>query len=138
MKKLKELLIYSAGGVLTTIVNYMIYFGLRLFLVDYLWANTLAWAGAVLFSYAVNRKWVFGSRGSWVKEFSTFIGLRLITLGVENLLLYLLVEQLGLLTSVSKLSVSVITVLSNYVICQKHIFKVPKKKDMTKNESVIE
>lgn len=124
----RELLAYGVGGALTTLVNYIIYFGLQAVKTDYLLANTLAWAGAVIFSYIINRRWVFGSRGSRTKEFFTFTGLRLVTLGVESLLLYLAVEQMGLLSSASKIVVSIVTVLSNYVICQKHIFRKTKKK----------
>lgn len=122
-QRLRELFAYGIGGVLTTLVNYVIYFGLERLAVHYLLANTLAWAGAVVFSYWVNRKVVFGSGGSWKREFLDFTGLRLLTLGAENLLLYLAVEQLGLRTAVSKILVSVVTVLANYVICKKHIFK---------------
>lgn len=126
----RELLAYGVGGVLTTLVNYIIYFGLEAVKMDYLLANALAWAGAVIFSYIINRSWVFNSKGSCTKEFLTFAGLRLVTLGAESLLLYLAVEQLGLLSSVSKIVVSIVTVVGNYVICQKHIFRKTKNKPM--------
>lgn len=124
----RELLAYGVGGALTTLVNYIIYFGLQAVKTDYLLANALAWAGAVIFSYIINRSWVFNSKGSCTKEFLTFTGLRLVTLGAESLLLYLAVEQMGLLPSVSKIAVSIVTVVSNYVICQKHIFRKTKEK----------
>lgn len=120
---MKKLMSYGIGGILTTIVNYVIYFGLEAGRVDYLLANTLAWMGAVVFSYGVNRRLVFASRGDWRKEFLSFAGLRLLTLGAENLLLYLAVERLGVMTGLAKIIVSIVTVLANYVICQKHIFK---------------
>lgn len=121
-QKLRELFAYGIGGVLTTLVNYILYFGLGFFRVDYLLANTLAWAGAVLFAFFINRRWVFASKGNWKKEFIAFTGMRFVTLGVENLLLLFLVEQLSVPSGVSKILVSVVTVLANYVICQKHIF----------------
>ena len=71
----------------------------------------------------MNRKLVFHSERAIVHEFLEFAGLRLATLAVENLLLYLAVDQLKLMNSVSKVGVSIVTVLANYVICQKHIFK---------------
>lgn len=123
MKKLKELFKYGIGGILTTVVNYIVYFGLGLVGVDYLLANTLAWAVAVIFSYWINRKVVFGSKGNWGREFMSFVTMRLLTLCVENLLLYLAMDQLKLGTLISKIAVSVVTILANYFICQKHIFK---------------
>ena len=53
--KLKELFLYGIGGVLTTVVNYLVYFGLDNWKINYLLANTLAWAAAVIFSYWINR-----------------------------------------------------------------------------------
>ena len=123
LKKWKELFTYGIGGVLTTAVNYVVYFALGFMNMNYLLANTIAWAAAVVFSYWMNRKVVFGSKGDWRREFVSFAGMRLLTLGVENLLLYLAVDQLKLMNSVSKVGVSIVTVLANYVICQKHIFK---------------
>ena len=73
-------------------------------------------------SYCINRSIVFGSAGEWLSEFVSFAGLRLLTLAAENVLLYLLIGQLGLISSVSKIAVSIVTVLGNYVICKKHIF----------------
>lgn len=126
-EKIKELFTYGIGGLLTTLVNYLVYFGLCMGKMDYLLANTLAWAVAMIFSYIVNRKVVFGSRGAWLQEFLSFAGLRLLTLGMENLLLFLAVEQLGLSEGISKIAVSVVTVVSNYIICQRHIFRKGEK-----------
>lgn len=123
MKKLKELFKYGIGGILTTVINYIVYFGLGLVGVDYLLANTLAWMVAVVFSYGINRKVVFASNGSWVREFISFVAMRFLTLCVENLLLFMAVDQLKLDEFISKIAVSVVTVLANYVICQRHIFK---------------
>lgn len=134
MKKLKELFKYGIGGILTTVVNYIVYFGLGCVRVDYLVANTLAWAVAVIFSYWINRKVVFGSKGSWCREFVSFVATRILTLGAENLLLYLAVEQLKLGEFVSKIAVSVVTVLANYLICQRHIFKGTSEKAAEERE----
>ena len=123
--KLKELFLYGIGGVLTTVVNYL---GLELWNMNYLLANTLAWAAAVIFSYCVNRKLVFESKRGWAGEFVSFAGLRLVTLAVENLLLFLLIGQLHVSSPASKIAVSILTVLGNYIICKKHIFQAGKAK----------
>lgn len=121
-QKVRELFLYGIGGVVTTVVNYLVYFGLENVGLSYLAANTAAWAAAVAVSYCINRSIVFGSAGEWLSEFVSFAGLRLLTLAAENVLLYLLIGQLGLISSVSKIAVSIVTVLGNYVICKKHIF----------------
>ena len=96
-----QLIKYMFTGGLTTGVNYLIYFILLGAAGDaaqqsrvYLAANSAAWLGAVLFAYVMNRKLVFHSERDIVHEFLEFAGLRLATLAVENLLLYLLRQQL--------------------------------------------
>ena len=94
-----QLIKYMFTGGLTTGVNYLIYFILLGAAGDaaqqscvYLAANSAAWLGAVLFAYVMNRKLVFHSERAIVHEFLEFAGLRLATLAVENLLLYLLID----------------------------------------------
>ena len=61
MKFNKELITYLISGGITTGVNYILY-GTLLFLhVPYLTANSIAWVGAVLTAYMLNRRWVFHS-----------------------------------------------------------------------------
>ena len=130
MKRYAQLLKYGITGVLTTGVNYTLYFALTAAAGKealggrfYLLANAAAWLGAVIFSYAVNRNVVFGSQKDIRQEFLQFAGLRLATLAVEELLLYLLVELLlGAAGLFSKLAVSVITVIANYAACKCSIF----------------
>ncbi|GAB5617243.1 hypothetical protein JCM31739_20680 [Faecalimonas canis] len=52
--------------------------------------------------------------------------MRLVTLLIENILLYICIQQLLLHSLISKLIVSVITVLANYVLCKYAIFTEEK------------
>ena len=129
MKRYAQLIKYGITGVLTTGVNYTIYFALTAAAGKealggrfYLLANAAAWLGAVIFSYVMNRNLVFGSQKNIWQEFLQFAGLRLATLAVEELLLYLLAELLGAAGLFSKLAVSVITVIVNYAACKCSIF----------------
>lgn len=125
MKRLTEsqLVRYIMTGGMTTGVNYVIYVGLQAAAVGYLAANTLAWAGAVIFAYFANRSMVFRSRGDKRQEFLQFVSLRLVTLLIENLLLFILVDCVGIGSLISKITVSVMTVLLNYFACKYSIFK---------------
>ena len=129
MKRYAQLIKYGITGVLTTGVNYILYFTLTAAAGKealggrfYLLANAAAWLGAVIFSYAVNRNLVFGSHKNIRQEFLQFAGLRLATLVVEELLLYLMIELVGAAGLFSKLAVSVITVVANYAACKCRIF----------------
>lgn len=122
-EKLKELIAYGINGVCTTGVNYLVYFALIHLHLNYLLANTLAWVAAVLFAYITNRKLVFHSDRSVLKELTSFVALRLATLLAENALLFVLIQLAGVSQLWSKLLVSVVTVLANYVLCRSKIFK---------------
>lgn len=122
MKK-KEFGSYIVSGGITTLVNYLIYTILLAVHISYLPANGIAWVGAVIAAYIMNRRWVFHSQNHVWKEFTAFAAMRFLTLVVESVLLWLAVEQLGILPLLSKVAVSVVTVLTNYVLCKYGIFK---------------
>ena len=60
----------------------------------YLAANSVAWSGAVLTAYILNRRVVFHSEKHVAGELASFAALRFITLFVENVLLWMLISQL--------------------------------------------
>ena len=66
---------------------------------------------------------VFRSGGNKKQEFIQFFSLRLATLVVENLLLFMFVGYIGAAELPSKILVSVITVVLNYFACKYSIFK---------------
>lgn len=123
MKLEKELFTYLISGVITTGVNYLLYTTLLFLQLPYLTANSIAWAGAVLTAYTLNRRWVFHSKGPVVRELSSFAGLRLITLLAENASLRILIGELHLTPIPAKLIVSIVTVTGNYVLCKFGVFK---------------
>ncbi|MDF9824825.1 putative flippase GtrA [Breznakia sp. PF5-3] len=121
-KKVKELLKYGINGVLTTLVNYLVFYLLYKIHVNYLVANTVAWMVAVITAYFTNRLWVFGSSEKVVKEFLSFASLRLLTLLIENILLFIFIQLFYANPIIAKCSISVITILGNYMICRNKIF----------------
>lgn len=118
-----QVLRYILTGGMTTMVNYVIYYGLLSLKVDYLTGNSLAWIGAVLFAYFANRSIVFQCEGHPYRQFFSFISLRLLTLVVETLSLLVLVDVCGISALLSKVMVSIITVLLNYFACKYHVFR---------------
>ena len=114
---------YILTGGMTTAVNYVIYYGLLGLEMNYLTANSLAWVGAVLFAYFANRSIVFQSEGNPYRQIFSFVSLRVLTLMVENLSLLLLVGVWGISALLSKVMVSVITVVLNYFACKYHVFR---------------
>lgn len=68
MEKVKEFISYGIVGVMTTLVNYIVYFICLKIGIDWLTSNSLAWLVAVIFAYFSNRKVVFHSSNDMKKE----------------------------------------------------------------------
>ena len=123
MKLNKELLTYLISGGVTTGVNYLLYAGFLFLDLPWLASNSIAWAGAVLTAYLLNRYSVFHSGNRVMAELASFVGARFLTLLTEDALLWLLIDALDVSPFPAKLSVSVVTVVGNYILCKYGIFK---------------
>lgn len=118
-----EFIKYTIAGVVTTLMNYVIYSTGLYFHMNYLIANTIAWCFAVLFSYFMNRNIVFQSKNNSRKEMILFVTLRFLTLLVENVCLWIFIDYLHWNASISKIIVMLMTVIGNYFFCKFSIFK---------------
>lgn len=129
IEKYRELIVYGIVGVLTTIVNWVASYLLKLFLNDQVvWQNlvinAVAWIAAIAFAYPTNRKWVFASRNTnIIKEFTEFAGSRLATGVLETGLMGLLVNAMHIEFWIAKITVSVFVVVANYILSKLFIFK---------------
>ncbi len=131
LKKYRSQLIYLVFGVLTTVVNYLIYFPCDRLLHTAWLSNSIAWVFAVLFAYVTNKPFVFESHDWSMKtvapEFIKFVGTRVASLGVENLILLVTVDLLGWNRIGWKLFASVLVVILNYVGSKLLVFRKEKQ-----------
>ena len=128
-KKYKELVLYVLFGVLTTVINFIIYYACVLTFLDpndsieLQIANVLSWTGAVIFAYITNRKYVFErKKKNIVQEMSKFFGSRISVLFLEMLLMFIFVSMLGFNDKVMKVFVQVIVIASNYALSKWIVF----------------
>lgn len=141
----KELIIYVLFGVLTTVVNLLVFAVFNRLLGDerYLITNAVAWLAAVTFSYITSKLWVFESK-SWelkvfLKEVTTFFAARVVTLFIEEAGLYILVDLVGFSkyslnffglsiggALIAKAAIAVVVVVVNYIFSKLVIFKKKK------------
>lgn len=122
-KDLKELISYVFVGGCTTLINFVIYwFVITMMDQGWLFANVISWVGAVIFAFWANKHFVFKSANETGKEAYQFFILRLGTLLVESELLFIFIQLLSANEMLSKVVVSVITVVSNYGLCKFKIF----------------
>lgn len=137
----KEVLNYLIFGVLTTLVNYVVYFLLYNVLnINYLVANTVAWIAAVVFAYFTNKKFVFNdtdeSDSENVRKFLTFTAGRLLTFFIETAWLFVTVDLFGMNANISKILVAVIVVIANYFISKIFVFGDGKMTKLIKNTAI--
>lgn len=122
-------------GVLTTVVNYILYFLLRRVLPfnTVIIANGIAWVGAVLFAYFTNRKWVFESKaqnkGEIVKEIAQFFSARLLSGLLDMALMWIFVDMLTFNEVIIKTVSSIIVIVFNYIASKFIIFRDKKGSD---------
>ena len=125
--KYKEIINYLIAGFLTLIVSISSYALLTKILhIHYIISNIVSWIIAVLFAYYVNRKFVFGSTSTKKeknKEIINFFKYRILSLIIETILMYLLVDIISINDLVSKVIVQIIVIILNYIFSKFLIFK---------------
>ncbi len=126
----RETIAYAIAGVMTTVVNFISYELMYRLGFSNLNANWIAWLIAVTFAYIVNKWSVFRSKSESVKaetwKVIKFYGARLVSLGVEQLGIYILIERLDIYRWVVKGGLSIIVIILNYIFSKLYIFHKTK------------
>ena len=126
--KYYDLITYLVFGVLTTVVNYIIYLPCyNLLHLSASVSNTIAWVAAVAFAFLTNKPLVFRSH-DWsanvvVPELVKFVGTRIGSGALETLLLFVTVDVLLWNGNLWKLITSVLVVVLNYVGSKLLVFR---------------
>ncbi len=125
---IKELFVYGVFGVLTTVVNIIVYqILLSRFILKYWICNLLALLFSKLFAYFVNKKFVFRSKCSsfiaLCKEFFSFIAARGLTGLIDFFGLIMMVEFFHIDKILSKYLLQIIVIVLNYVFSKLFVFK---------------
>ena len=123
-----ELVSYLFVGVATTLVNYVAYFlATRTAGMSVMAGTGTAWVIAVAVGYGANKIFVFkthcDSMAALLREAGSFFTMRLVSLGMETVLMFLLVEMLHLNDLAMKLLVNIVVIILNYVFSKLFIFK---------------
>jgi len=152
LSRYREMISYLIFGVLTTVVDFAVYTPLTAILgADalvlgirwYLITSVIAWIAAVLFAYIINKLWVFCSRDfsprAIARELPSFAGGRVLTLLIQLLLMYVMIDLASLDKTALfvwgsgligqkgdfavKAIVAVIVVILNYVFSKLFVFR---------------
>lgn len=130
--KYRDTIKYLVFGMLTTIVNFVIYYLLyNLACFSAAFSNGISWLASVLFAFVTNKLYVFESR-DWnskvsLPEFGKFFGCRLFSGFIETAFLYVMVDLLLFDGNVWKVVIAVVVVVLNYFASKFFIFQDNKK-----------
>ena len=129
MNNSKQIILYAIFGMLTTLVNIVVYFLFaRLISINVVFSNVLAWFFSVLFAYVTNRKWVFQSQKKQVlQECINFYVGRIGTGLLDTCLMFVFAELLEFDDLLVKICVNILVIILNYVISKFWIFTKGRK-----------
>lgn len=127
MQKYREVLLYLIFGGIAFALNIVLYFEFNKSLgLNELIANVICWIICVLFQFITNRIWVFESKNiineSIVKQLAAFLGGRIVTLILEEIILAIFITWLKYNSIIIKLIAQVIVIILNYLISKYFVF----------------
>ena len=131
--------LYLVFGALTTLVSILSFAIFNALLGDerYLLSNLISWVIAVAFAFFTNKHLVFASKSNDKKtllsEGGKFLGARVLSLGLEELILWMMLDLLGMESLIilgivtgeliAKTVATVVVVAVNYLLSKFIIFK---------------
>lgn len=127
-RKYEDIILYLFFGVLTTLVNFLVYYPLyNLCGLSATVSNVIAWAVAVAFAFVTNKPFVFKSHDWSVStvwpELTKFVACRIGSGLLETGAMFLFVDVLEMNGNVLKVIVSVAVVILNYVGSKLFVFQ---------------
>ena len=126
--KYRDIISYLFFGVLTTVVNYIVYLPCyNLLGLSATVSNIIAWVAAVAFAYLTNKPFVFKSH-DWsvqtvIPVLTKFVGCRVGSGLMETLIIFVTVDILAWDGNLMKLLTSVLVVIINYVGSKLLVFR---------------
>lgn len=117
---------YIIIGILTTLINIIIFYILDKNNIEYKTSTTIANFISILFAYITNKIFVFKSK-NWklkflLKEIWKFLISRLGTYFLDIFSMYMFVEILLLDNMMSKIIANILVIIANYILSNNYIF----------------
>lgn len=109
---------FLAVGLVSFAFDYGLFFVLFQYLgVQYIVASTISFSLSLVLNYFLTLKFVFEAKEgrSVAKEFSIYIGLNIIALGLNQAILFLAVDALGVSPLIGKLIATAVVLVYNFI-----------------------
>lgn len=119
MKRLiNQILKFGVVGGTAFLIDYGLLFVLTEFAgIHYLISGTISFATSVIYNYILSIVWVFDPVGerSRTKDMAVFLILSVIGLGINQAIMWILVEQAGVYYMLSKIVATAIVMVYNFI-----------------------
>ena len=118
MKKLiNQILKFGIVGVIATIIDFAVLYLLTDFIhIHYLVSSIISFTVSVIFNYILSIKWVFEvNHKQTKKDFILFVVLSVIGLGINELIMYLMVDKLGIHYMFTKIFATGVVMVYNFI-----------------------
>ena len=127
INKYNEIIMYGIFGVLTTIINLLIFYILDRLGVNVYLNNSIAWIISVLFAFITNKLYVFNSKDTSykiiAKEGIAFFLARIFSYFVDMFTIFMIFQVMGINKMIAKIISNVIVIIINYLLSKIIIFK---------------
>lgn len=119
MKRLiNQILKFGVVGGTAFLIDYGLLFLLTEFAgIHYLISGTISFAASVIYNYILSVVWVFDPVGerSKAKDMAVFLILSVIGLGINQVIMWILVELFGVYYMLSKIAATAIVMVYNFI-----------------------
>lgn len=124
-----QIIKYGFFGVITTIINLLLFYLLIKIGVHYLLSNAISYFIAVVLSYYLNNKYVFNykEKQSEIKKLVKFIIVRITSLGLDSACLWFCVTLMNYDAFLSKIFISTVIIIVTYTVNKTLVFNEKKK-----------
>lgn len=130
-KKHQELVNYLVVGVIGTVVSIVIFTALMKMTNESVLSNIISWMVTVILMYMLNRYFVFlehaKDKVAILKEMSTFVSARIVTLLLETAIVWLGIDVMKLNSGLKIIAVKtvgqIVVIVLNFVAAKLVIFK---------------
>ncbi len=132
LAKHREAVLYLVCGGLTTLLSQGVFMALIRLLPSFgtPLPSALSWVAGVVFAYAVNRRWVFGSRTQGParrKEMTSFVGARVFSGLLDMAVVFVAADLLRYNADIVKLASNLLIVVGlNFVMSKYLVFRARK------------
>lgn len=115
---LRQIIRFGFVGGSAFVIDYgIMIFLTEVFEINYLVSSAVSFTVSVIYNYILSVKWVFDVSGnrSKTQDFAVFIVLSIIGLGINQLVMWLAVDILGIFYMISKIGATAIVMVYNFI-----------------------